>query len=72
MPGRLTGKVAIVTGAASCGPGFGNGKVTSVLFAREGARVLLVNRSGEHASELQREIKAEGGECSVFAADIAN
>ncbi len=71
MPGRLTGKVAVVTGAASSGPGVGNGKATSILFAREGARVLLVNRSEEHASELKREIEAEGGECSVFAADIA-
>lgn len=71
MPGRLTGKVAIVTGAASSGPGVGNGKAISILFAREGARVLLVNRSEEHASELQREIEAEGGECSTFAADIS-
>ena len=71
MPGRLTGKVAIVTGAASSGPGVGIGKAISILFAREGARVLLVNRTEEHASELQREIEAEGGECSIFAADIS-
>ena len=72
MPGRLTGKVAIVTGAASSGPGVGIGKAISILFAREGARVLLVNRSEGHASELQREIEAEGGECSAIAADISN
>lgn len=71
MSGRLTGKVAIVTGAASRGTGVGIGKAISILFAREGARVLLVNRSEEHASELQREIEAEGGECSTFAADIS-
>ncbi|MBM3505796.1 MAG: 3-oxoacyl-ACP reductase, partial [Alphaproteobacteria bacterium] len=34
MPGRLEGKVAIVAGAGSVGPGFGNGKAVAVLFAR--------------------------------------
>ena len=33
---RLEGKVAIVTGAGSRGPGIGNGKATAILFAREG------------------------------------
>lgn len=71
MSGRLTGKVAIVTGAASVGPGLGNGKATAMLFAREGARVVLVNRSESHARELQKEIGAEGGDCSIYAADIS-
>ena len=66
------GKVAIVTGAGSVGPGVGIGKASAVLFAREGAKVLLVNRSEDRASELRREIEAEGGECSVFTADIAH
>ena len=35
---RLSGKVAIVTGAGSSGPGFGTGKATSILLAREGAK----------------------------------
>ena len=46
---RLQGKVAIVTGAGSSGPGTGTGKAISVLFAREGARVLLVDRIAKHA-----------------------
>lgn len=71
MAGRLAGKVAIVTGAASVGPGVGNGKATSILFAREGAHVLLVNRSEDHAKELQCEIESEGGSCSVFIADVS-
>lgn len=71
MPERLKGKVAIVTGAASSGPGVGNGKAVAILFARQGAMVVLVNRSAAHAEELQREIAAEGGECSVFAADVS-
>ena len=48
---RLEGKVAIVTGAGSSGPGYGTGKATSVLFAREGARVLLVDRDAGRAEE---------------------
>jgi len=40
---RLAGKVAIVTGAGSRGEGIGNGRAAPVLFAREGARVLLVD-----------------------------
>ena len=71
MTDRLKGKVAIVTGAASSGVGIGNGKATAILFAREGAKVLLVNRSESHAQELQREIENEGGTCSAVAADIA-
>ena len=45
MPGvRLAGKVAIVTGAGSRAEGIGNGRAAAVLFAREGARVLLVDQ----------------------------
>ena len=40
---RLDGKVAIITGAGSSGPGVGNGKAAALLFAREGAKVLLVD-----------------------------
>lgn len=71
MTGRLSGKVAIVTGAAPVRPGLGIGKAISLLFSREGARVALVNRSPDHARELQAEIEAEGGECEAFAADVA-
>jgi NAD(P)-dependent dehydrogenase (short-subunit alcohol dehydrogenase family) len=44
MSGRLAGKVAVVTGAGSRGPGVGNGKAAAILFAREGARVLCVDQ----------------------------
>jgi NAD(P)-dependent dehydrogenase (short-subunit alcohol dehydrogenase family) len=71
MAGRLEGKVAVVTGAAPRGEGVGNGMATAILFAREGARVVLVNRSAERAEKLARQIKAEGGKASVFAGDVA-
>ena len=44
MGGRLGGKVALVMGAGSSGPGWGNGKAVAALFAAEGARVFAVDR----------------------------
>jgi NAD(P)-dependent dehydrogenase (short-subunit alcohol dehydrogenase family) len=71
-PGRLEGKVAIVTGAGSRGPGVGNGKAASVLFAREGARVLLVDNAIDHAEETRAIIDGEGGEASTLQADVTS
>ena len=69
---RLEGKVAIVTGAGSRGPGIGNGKAASVLFAREGARVLLVDSVLERAQETLTMVREEGGEASVFEANVTS
>ena len=71
MAGRLAGKVAVVTGAAPRGEGIGHGMATAMQFAREGARVVLVNRSAERATALAHKIREEGGEASVFAGDVA-
>jgi NAD(P)-dependent dehydrogenase (short-subunit alcohol dehydrogenase family) len=68
--GRLAGKVAIVTGAGSRGPGLGNGKATAILFAREGARVLCVDAVLERAAETVGLIQGEGGEALAHAADV--
>lgn len=67
---RLEGKVAIVTGAGSSGPGVGTGKATAILFAREGAKVLLVDAVRERAEETFSLIRKDGGEASVFRADV--
>ena len=72
MADRLKGKVAIVTGAGSSGPGVGTGKAASVLFAREGASVLLVDREPQQAEETLDTILQEQGEASVLAADVSN
>ena len=71
MPGRLAGKVAIVTGAGSIGPGWGNGKAAAVLFAREGAQVFAVDLNAEAAAETKAIIDGEGGTCEVQAADVS-
>jgi NAD(P)-dependent dehydrogenase (short-subunit alcohol dehydrogenase family) len=67
---RLEGKVAIITGAGSSGPGVGTGKAMSILFAREGARVLLVDLVADRAEETLATIRAEGGEASLYEADV--
>ncbi|MGE3650206.1 MAG: SDR family NAD(P)-dependent oxidoreductase, partial [Reyranellaceae bacterium] len=70
MAGRLAGKVAVVTGAAPRGEGVGNGMATAIMFAREGAKVVLVNRSAERAEALAKQIVGEGGEAAIFAGDV--
>ena len=69
---RLEGKVAIVTGAGSSGPGVGTGKATATLFAREGAKVLLVDRDGQRAEETLAFINEAGGDASIFEADVTS
>src|SRR5262249_24735838 len=68
---RLKGKVAMVVGAGSIGPGWGNGKATAVTFAREGARVFCVDRNAAAAGETVRLIKGEGGQAVAFTADVS-
>jgi NAD(P)-dependent dehydrogenase (short-subunit alcohol dehydrogenase family) len=69
-PGRVEGKVAIVTGAGSVpGPGIGTGKAISIALAREGAKLVLVDLFPERAEETKQAIEAEGGEAIVVKAD---
>lgn len=69
---RLSGKIAIVTGAGSIGPGWGNGRATAVLFAREGAKVLVVDRDSAAAQETAALIANEGGTCDIVEADVTD
>ena len=69
-PPRLEGKVAIVTGAGSSGEGVGNGKAASILFAREGAKVLLVDFQEDRARETLQMIQEEGGVASTIQGDM--
>jgi NAD(P)-dependent dehydrogenase (short-subunit alcohol dehydrogenase family) len=63
--GRLDGKVAIVTGAAS-----GIGRASAILFAREGARVAIVDQNAAELDQTLRAIGAHGGTVQAFNADV--
>jgi NAD(P)-dependent dehydrogenase (short-subunit alcohol dehydrogenase family) len=68
---RLDGKVAIVVGAGQTpGETIGNGRATSILFAREGARVMLVDRKLDSAQETEKLIADDGGDAVSFEADV--
>ena len=72
MGARVKDKVAIVTGAGSAGPGWGNGKAAAVLYAREGARVLAVDIDPAAAEETRRIVAGEGGTCSAARVDVTD
>jgi NAD(P)-dependent dehydrogenase (short-subunit alcohol dehydrogenase family) len=68
---RLKDKVAIVVGAGQTpGETIGNGRATAILFAREGAKVLLADRRLDSAEETRAMIAAEGGQASAFEMDV--
>lgn len=67
--GRLHGASAIVVGAGTPADGLSNGAACALLFAREGAQVLCVDRNEEAAAETVRRIETEGGRASSFFAD---
>jgi NAD(P)-dependent dehydrogenase (short-subunit alcohol dehydrogenase family) len=71
MGDRLKDKVALVSGAGSSGPGWGNGKATAVLFARKGAKVLAADLNLDAAVETKRIIESEGGICEVVAGNVS-
>jgi NAD(P)-dependent dehydrogenase (short-subunit alcohol dehydrogenase family) len=64
--GRLDGKIAIVTGAAS-----GIGRASAILFAREGARLVIVDQNAEGLAETAGSISKSGGSAHTFAADTS-
>jgi NAD(P)-dependent dehydrogenase (short-subunit alcohol dehydrogenase family) len=66
----MAGKTAIVTGAGSVGPGWGNGKATATLLARQGAQVFLVDINLDAANETRAIIEGEGGTCAMHRADM--
>jgi NAD(P)-dependent dehydrogenase (short-subunit alcohol dehydrogenase family) len=70
MGRRLEGKVALVTGCGSAGPGWGIGKAIAVLFAREGASVFGCDINAVAAEATRSIIQREGGECEVCNADV--
>ncbi|MCE8009104.1 SDR family oxidoreductase [Aestuariivita sp.] len=69
---RFDGKTILVAGGGSIGPGMGNGKAAALLYAREGGRVLVVDRALEAAEETVALITAEGGQAMACAGDMTD
>lgn len=72
MAGRLEGKACLITGAGQTpGSTLGNGRAMALLFAREGGRVLCVDRVAERAEETAAMIAETGGEAHAFTVDVS-
>jgi NAD(P)-dependent dehydrogenase (short-subunit alcohol dehydrogenase family) len=69
MPGRLAGKVALVSGAGCIGPGWGNGRAAAVLFAREGAKVFAVDKDADSMTETVARVGSDG-EIATHVCDV--
>ncbi len=66
----LPNKVAVVMGGGSVGPGWGNGKATAVLLARQGAKVFATDRNPNAVAETKALIEKEGGTCVAHTCDM--
>jgi NAD(P)-dependent dehydrogenase (short-subunit alcohol dehydrogenase family) len=72
MSGRLQDRIAIITGAGSVGPGWGNGRATAVRFAEEGAKIFGVDRNLDSTAETVERVKAVGGEIVLQQCDVTD
>jgi NAD(P)-dependent dehydrogenase (short-subunit alcohol dehydrogenase family) len=70
MSPRLKDKIALIFGAGSIGPGWGNGKATAVTFARQGAKVVCIDVGLKAAEETVDIIAGEGGTALALACDV--
>jgi NAD(P)-dependent dehydrogenase (short-subunit alcohol dehydrogenase family) len=70
MTDRLKGKIALIMGAGSVGPGWGNGRAMAVRFAEEGAKVFCVDKDMNRIAETVERVKALGGEIATAAGDV--
>jgi NAD(P)-dependent dehydrogenase (short-subunit alcohol dehydrogenase family) len=69
MPGRLAGKIALITGAGCVGPGWGNGRAAAVIFAREGAKVFAVDKNPDSMTETVQ-LAGPGTDIKTYACDV--
>ena len=69
---RLNGKVAIVTGAGSVGPGWGNGRAAAVIFAQEGAEIFAVDRDFAAMEETVALAAEAGRRITPYACDVTD
>ena len=71
MADRLKDKIALVSGAGSVGPGWGNGKAAAVLYAREGAKIMCADINLDAATETRDIIRSEGGAAEAIQCDVS-
>ena len=69
---KLAGRTALVFGAGSIGPGWGNGKAAAVAYARAGAKVVAIDNNRAAAEETAAIISAEQGEVIALTCDVTN
>lgn len=72
MTGRIEGKVALIMGAGSVGPGWGNGRAIATRFAEEGAKIFGVDRDLDRMKETIERVKACGGEIETAFCDVTS
>jgi NAD(P)-dependent dehydrogenase (short-subunit alcohol dehydrogenase family) len=72
MSGRLSKKVAIVSGAGSVGSGVGNGRAAAIVYAREGAVVFATDLNQAALDETRAAIESEGGVCVTCVANATD
>ena len=66
MAGRVSGKIALITGGGS-----GIGRATAIVFAREGAKVVIADYNRDGGEQTVKMIKSAGGEASFIEANVA-
>jgi NAD(P)-dependent dehydrogenase (short-subunit alcohol dehydrogenase family) len=69
---RLEGRVVVLFGGGSVGPGWGNGKAAAVQYARDGAKVVVVDINADAAEETAAIIREEGGEARSHICDVTS
>lgn len=70
MARRLEGKVALITGAGCVGPGWGNGRAASVIFAQEGAKIFAVDLSSDTMNETLEKVQDFKGDITPYIGDV--
>ena len=70
--GRLAGKIALIFGAGSVGPGWGNGRATATRFAEEGAQLFGVDRELDRMKETLERVKEVGGTMETGCCDVTS
>jgi NAD(P)-dependent dehydrogenase (short-subunit alcohol dehydrogenase family) len=72
MTGRLQGKVALIVGAGCVGPGWGNGRATAAIFAREGAVICAADLNAASMEETIERVRAHGAAMTTHVCDATN